>query len=219
MARSGSTLKRKSPNRPKIVQTPGNVEKLRQAVQRSPRRSPLKQAAVSQLSEQSVAYKMAFVHEIHESDFRRRVDACQVILHNVPRNTVILTSDKSTHFHLPGFVNKQNHRYWPPDNPCEKHETPLHKNGAAVAVTSVRYVHVLQTFVQSKFQQLDGQIWFQQGRLTTHTSRVSFQVLSEMAALFLIAAIYHGHRAHQISRQLIPFPRATSKKKCIATVL
>lgn len=209
---TGSTLKKKPPGRPRTVRTPENVERIRQVVQRSPRRSVVKQAAALQLSERSVRrmlhldlkfhpYKMALVHAIHEGDFQKRVDACQAILQNVPRNAVLLTSDEA-HFHLTGFVNKQNYRYWAAENPRERHETPLHsqrvtvwamvsafgvwepyffeENGAAVTVTSARYIHMLQTFVQPKLQQLDGEIWFQQDGATAHTSRASMQVLNQM---------------------------------------
>ena len=37
----------------------------------------------------------------------------------------ILYSDKA-HFHLIGFVNKQNCRYWASENPKLKHQRPLH---------------------------------------------------------------------------------------------
>lgn len=79
---------------------------------------------------------------------------------------LIMTSNK-THFHLDGYVNKQNCRYWANDNPRELHQQPLHsekitvwcellkvgiigpyffedERGHAVTVNSERYVAMLQ---------------------------------------------------------------------------
>ena len=39
-------------------------------------------------------------------------------------NNLLMTDE--AHFHLSGFVNKQNTRYWPPVNPKELHEMLLH---------------------------------------------------------------------------------------------
>jgi hypothetical protein len=38
-------------------------------------------------------------------------------------NTVLMTDE--TYFHLSGYVNKQNYRYWVPENPQEL-QHPLH---------------------------------------------------------------------------------------------
>ena len=74
------------------------------------------------------------------------------------------------HFHLSGFVNKQNFRYWSATNPIELHERPLHSSRVivwwaifsfgiigpylfedererAVTVTGPRYVHMLENFL------------------------------------------------------------------------
>lgn len=47
---TGSTLKKNPLDRPKSIRIPENIESLRQSVQRSPRHSALKQAAISQFS-------------------------------------------------------------------------------------------------------------------------------------------------------------------------
>ena len=36
------------------------------------------------------------------------------------------------HFHLTGYVNKQNCRYWADSNPKEVHERPLHSSKVTV---------------------------------------------------------------------------------------
>jgi hypothetical protein len=43
----------------------------------------------------------------------------------------MLMSDKA-HFHLSGFVNKQNFRYWCDVNPMVLHEGPLHSYEVAL---------------------------------------------------------------------------------------
>jgi len=91
-------------------------------------------------------------------------------------------------FHLPVYVNKQNYRYWAPENPQEVHQRPLHNErlavrcgiasfgvlgpyffedneGAAVTVTSKRYVAMLRNFCEPEFRRrgIDlSSVWFQQ---------------------------------------------------------
>jgi hypothetical protein len=36
------------------------------------------------------------------------------------------------HFHISGYVNKQNCRYWAPANPHQLHEQPLHSQNVTV---------------------------------------------------------------------------------------
>ena len=45
-------------------------------------------------------------------------------------NTVLMTEE--AHFHLSGCVNKQNYRYWAPENPQEFHQRPLHSERLTV---------------------------------------------------------------------------------------
>ncbi|KAJ4449309.1 hypothetical protein ANN_00707 [Periplaneta americana] len=81
----------------------------------------------------------------------------------------MLMSDEA-HFHLSGYVNKQNFRYWSPTNPYEMHEEPLYSvkvtvwcaiasfgiidsyffednNGTSVTVTSQQFVRMFQQFL------------------------------------------------------------------------
>ena len=44
--------------------------------------------------------------------------------------TVLMTDE--AHFHLSGYVNKQNYRYWAPENPQELHQRPLHSERLTV---------------------------------------------------------------------------------------
>ena len=45
-------------------------------------------------------------------------------------NTALMTD--VAHFHLSGYVNKQNYRYWAPENPQELHQRPLHSDRSTV---------------------------------------------------------------------------------------
>jgi hypothetical protein len=76
------------------------------------------------------------------------------------------------HFQLSGVVNKQNCRYWSPQNLNELHEKPLHSErvtlwcsvssqgvigpfffedneGKATTMTAARYVHMIETFFET----------------------------------------------------------------------
>jgi hypothetical protein len=90
-------------------------------------------------------------------------------------NNLLMTDE--ARFHLSGFVNKQNMRYWSPVNPKGLHEMPLysHKvtvccgvgafeivgpnffendNEGTVTVNSERYVTMLECFVEPQLRRL-----------------------------------------------------------------
>jgi len=84
-------------------------------------------------------------------------------------STLLMTDE--AHFHLSGYVNKQNYRSWAPENPQDLHQHPLHSKrltvwcgiasfrvldpyffedneGVAVTVTPERYVAMLRNFCE-----------------------------------------------------------------------
>ena len=101
------------------------------------------------------------------------------------------------HFNFPGYVNKQNFRYWAPENPQELYQRLLHgerltvwcgiasfgvlglyffedNEGAAVTVTSERYVAMVRNFCEPELRRrwIDlSSVWFQQDGSTAHTAR------------------------------------------------
>ena len=88
-------------------------------------------------------YKIMVVQQMCEGDFIRRKKFCERmidILEDDP-NSVIVMSDEA-HFHLNGYVNKQNFRYWATANLRELHERPLHSPKVTVwcGVTSAEVV-------------------------------------------------------------------------------
>lgn len=68
------------------------------------------------------------VQAFKPDDYNNRRRFCQAMLNNIERNEErvhnLWMSDEA-HFHLSGYVNKQNFRYWSSDNPHELHEKPL----------------------------------------------------------------------------------------------
>jgi hypothetical protein len=107
---------------------------------------------------------------------------------------LIMTDE--AHFHLSGYVNKQNVKIWTGQNPCEIHERPLHiakvtvwcaisrswiigpyffenKHAVTVTVTGDRYRQMLREFFIPELQRRNpnfGYMFFQQDGATSHTS-------------------------------------------------
>ncbi|PNF30633.1 hypothetical protein B7P43_G06195, partial [Cryptotermes secundus] len=82
-------------------------------------RTPENVAAVREAIERSplhfYPYTIQITHALHEHNYENRVDF----------------SDEA-HFHLSGFVNKQNVRYWSATNPKEIYERPLRSSKVTV---------------------------------------------------------------------------------------
>lgn len=210
---TSSAMKKPPPGRPRSVRTPQNVQLLQQAVTRSPRRPARRHAASLGISDRTVRrilhqdlhfhpYKIMVVQELSERDRASRIASCHAILENVPNNAVVLSSDEA-HFHLSGYVNKQNFRYRAENNPRQLHERPLHsqhvtvwcavadfgiigpyffeEEGRTVTVTSQRYVHMLNNFLKPKPNEIGNRVvWYQQDGATAHTARQSMEVLRQM---------------------------------------
>jgi hypothetical protein len=118
--------------------------------------------------------------------------------------TAVVMNDEAN-FHLNGFVNKQNCRFWAVENPRELHQRPLHsskvtvwcgdsrvgivglyfflRGATAVSVISARYVDVLNYFLRPELQKRGvktREMWFQQDGARAHTARVSMEVVRRM---------------------------------------
>ncbi|KAI5721907.1 hypothetical protein M8J76_000717 [Diaphorina citri] len=65
--------------------------------------------------------------QLFDGDYDQRKLFCEQMhsVFNDNDNITLFTSDEA-HFHLNGFVNRQNFRYWGAENPRELHEKPLH---------------------------------------------------------------------------------------------
>jgi len=69
------------------------------------------------------------MQELAEGDFAQRRDFCENMLTILTEyaTAAVMMSDEA-HFHLNGFVNKQNCRFWAAENPRELHQRPLHSS-------------------------------------------------------------------------------------------
>lgn len=141
-------------------------------------------------------------------------------------DTTVFMSDEA-HFHLDGYVNVQNCRYWAPENPRELHQRPLHnlkitvwcciskmgivrphffeKEGTAVTVISACYINMLNIFLCPELERRQvnmREIWFQQDGATAHTVRASMKVIRQMFPVSVISRydeIYWPPRSPDLS--------------------
>jgi len=136
---NASALKRKPRGRIPMVRTPENVDKVRVAIVKSPRRLVRRHSDAAGLSDRGVRrillkdlnfhpYKIAIFQELSDRDMANRRISFEQLLEMLNDdgfiNTVIMTDE--AHFHLSGYVNKQSYRYCAPENPQELRQRPLH---------------------------------------------------------------------------------------------
>ena len=201
----------------RTARTPENITRVSEALSRSPRRSARRHASELGVNRESVRrilhtdlrfhpYKMQVVQQLNVRDYAQRVDFAvrmQVILEE-NENAIIIMSDEA-HFHLNGTVNKQNLRYWAPENPRNIHERPLHsarvtvwcavapfgvigpyffeEDGVTVTVNSERYIHMLNNFLRPELRRRRinmRNVYFQQDGATAHTAHAPMNVLRNM---------------------------------------
>lgn len=217
---TASALPKKNSGRPRTVRTPENVERVRTAILQSPQRSARRHSVALHMSDRSVRrmlhmdlhfhpFKMQVVQQLLPRDLNQRMEFCTKFLEMIEAQPQFLShfimSDEA-HFHLSGYVNKQNFRYWAQENPRLLHQHPLHSekvtvwcgvssfgifgpyffqddNGRAVTVTSERYVAMLNDFLLPMLRQHNADLrslWFQQDGATSHTARLSMQTVRRL---------------------------------------
>ena len=114
-------MKRTSIGRPHTARTPEN-ESVRRSVIESPRRSTRRRASILGLSCLSLQlilhgelnfhpYKIMIVQKLLPSDFVQRRLFYERMLEIIASEDEILMIGEE-HFHLDGYVNKQNCRFW-----------------------------------------------------------------------------------------------------------
>lgn len=229
---TGKITKKKPPGPLRTITTPENTERVRAAVLQSPRRSVRKQAQALQISRSSVQrivkrelnfhpYKLSIVQQLKPTDYHQRSEfAVEMLsLFEVNDDMLLFMSDEA-HFHLDGFVNKQNCRYYAAENPQSLHERPLHspkvtvwcavskkliigpyffeEQGNTVTVNSARYIDMLNNFLKTELRRRKRTInplnvWFQQDGAPPHTATATMNVVREMFPGHLISRFGDTH--------------------------
>ena len=222
---TGSALKNKPAGRPRSCRSQERIEEVQNVVTNSPKRSVRKIAAVVGMSSRSVhrilseelklhPYKIQVVQHLNETDYEKRMNLSVELLAKIRDNEDFLRllwmSDEA-HFHLSGYVNKQNCRYWCENNPHELHQRPLHSpkvtvwcavsamgiigpfffedaQGRTTTVTSQRYAAMIETFLAPALEQFPAnEYWFQQDGATSHSARLSMGALRTLFGNHIIS--------------------------------
>jgi hypothetical protein len=148
----------------KTVRTPKNIAVVRETIERSPHRSARRNSVSLGLSETSVRrillkdlpfcpYKIQVTRDLHERDYVNRVNFCQIFLQLINQNQELVNNlllSDDANFHLSGFVNKQNFRYWSATNPIELHERQRHSSKVTVTCAISSFAIIGLYFFEDK---------------------------------------------------------------------
>ena len=83
-------------------------------------------------------YNIQIVQALNTSDYGARVPFCQEMQDLIGEDDDLVNNiwmSDEAHFHVSGFVNKQNFCYWSQANPWALHEKPLHSQKVTVWCT------------------------------------------------------------------------------------
>lgn len=150
------------------------------------------------------AYKVQLVQVLKLNDLPQRFRFAEWALNELNDDPdfarKIIFSDEA-HFHIGGYVNKQNCRIWGSENPCVVVQKPMHparvtvwcgfwsggvigpfffenEAGRAVTVNGDRYRDMVTDFLWPELENIDlGELWFQQDGATCHTAARSINLL------------------------------------------
>ena len=204
---------------PRYVRTPENVARIKAAVEISPQTSARKHSMRLKISDRSVRrmlsddlkfhpYKLQMTQELQPTDFKSRKTFAKemlAMLRDSPDLLKKLIFTDEAHFYLSDFVNRQNMRYWAPDNPNVILQKPLHSpkvtvwcgvgikgiigpyffedaDGKAVTVNADQYIEMLKNFVGPALRRkrILSTSYFQQDGATSHTCSRTIQLLEKM---------------------------------------
>ena len=192
------------------VTTEENIEKAKQLFENEPETSIRRGAQQLGISKSSLAnivrhelnlypYKIQLYHQMVDHDVSRRFDFANVIIEMMESGQLdprqIWFSDEA-HFHLRGYVNKQNWRHWGSENPHLAVPSPLHPQRVTVwcalsstniigpifiegNVTAEKYKQLLNDQFLPKIKSLHRirQFWFQQDGARPHRTADVFECL------------------------------------------
>lgn len=214
---TGSVGTVKSPGRNRIVRTEQNIAVVQDSVAVSPQKSLHRRSQQLGISPSSLhrilkfdlhmhAYKIQLTQYLKPTDHhQRRLFAQWILAKQEEDNNFakrIIFSDEA-HFHLCGFVNRQNCRIWGRDNPRVFQQNQMHPLrttvwcglwaggvigpfffeddiGNAVTVNGERYRQMIRNNLWPALGEVDtGNMCFQQDGATCHTSRETVTLLHE----------------------------------------
>lgn len=214
---SGGTRDLGRRGRPRSSRSAGNIAAVAADVVESPETSTRRRATQFGMSQRSIRrilvhdlkmfpYKVQSVHQLLPTDRNSRVTYAQTIINlNDEEDNFsdkLIMSDEA-HFHLSGYVNKQNYRFWGTENPQVTHEEPLHPLkvtvwcgvyaggvigpyffeddvGQTLTVNGERYRVMITEFMLPRLHELELEdMWFQQDGATAHTARATIDILEE----------------------------------------
>lgn len=222
----GSVGRKPGSGRRPTKRIPENINAVQQIIEGAPKISVRRVAQETNLSVgtchcilkrnlQLHSYKIHVYQELLPIDFERRTQFCQWFLDNHNNDEAmdnIFFSDEA-YFHLSGYVNSQNMRWWSAENPHYYVEQPLHplKVGVWIAICRRRLIgpiffdgslnaeryrnEILDPFINQLDDYELQNAYFQQDGATPHTTNATIQYLQQ----FFDDRIISRHTDH-------PFP-------------
>lgn len=193
---SGYTGRKRTPT----TLTPEKKQEIEQRITAQPTLSTRRLGSQVNVSTRSVCrclkslklhpYKISVMQELLATDYTKRVRYCRWLLNFVNENGQdvfdrVYFSDEAW-FHLSGYVNSQNNRYWSSENPNQFEETSLHPQKIGVwcamsrkkiigpiffsgTINSAAYQEIITQFI-SLLDADERHIWFQQDGARAYTS-------------------------------------------------
>jgi hypothetical protein len=156
-------------------------------------------------------YKTTVIYALQPCDSASRVRFCSWFLQSVVKGEIdpqLTFCCNEAWFHLQGYINMQNNRYWSSQNPHLTHEAVLHPVKVSVwcalsagrilgplffnkTINCERYVQViLGQFFPDVAEEERFCGWFQQDSATAYTARtISMQALSDVFGDRIISSV------------------------------
>ena len=215
---TGSVMDRPMPLEARRKRSTTTIEAVRVSVEDNPETSTRHRAQEVGVCHETVRrilrddlhlfpYKIQLTQELKFTDHKLRRRFVKIMFERMESqdNFVhqIIFSDEA-HFHLNGFVNKQNSRFWTAENPRQTLQVPLHcprvtvwcgfwsggvigpfffqdSNGNPVNVNGERYRSMLREFLGPECERLGLQsYWFQQDGASPHTADETIDLVKSM---------------------------------------
>ena len=146
-------------------------------------------------------YKLKTGQELKQRHLEERLqlasEICELIDRKILDPMKIISTDES-HFHLSGYINRQNNRLWASEKPTEVNQRPLHPKYTTVwaalsldgiehfqfvrdqKVTGAVYRQILDEFIRKMIE--NGKTtthWLQQDGARAHTTRENLEIIKE----------------------------------------